>query len=56
MNPPFGGATNKALQVFVAKKVRVAKSRSKIAAGEKSSNKRLENEGVTVQAVRDALV
>ena len=54
--PPVDGAANKALQAFLAKRVKVSKGNVTIIRGEKSRNKTLAIRGAKIQAVRDTLV
>ena len=53
--PPVDGAANAALVEFVAKRLKIAKSRVKVVGGLTSRRKMLEVEGVGAGAVSEAL-
>ena len=53
--PPVDGAANAALIEFVAKRLKIAKSRVRVVAGLASRRKVLEIEDVAPDAVREAL-
>jgi len=53
--PPVDGAANAALVEFVAKRLKIAKSRVRVAGGLTSRRKVLEIEGVGADAVSEAL-
>jgi uncharacterized protein (TIGR00251 family) len=54
--PPVDGAANAALVEFIAERLGIAKSRVRVAAGQTSRRKVIEIDGVTLEAVRAALV
>jgi uncharacterized protein len=54
--PPVDGAANAALVEFIAERLDIAKSRVRVAAGRTSRRKLIEIDGVTLEAVRAALV
>ena len=53
--PPIEGAANKALKTFLAKQLGVPKRAIEIVSGEKSREKRLMIEGLTLERARKAL-
>jgi uncharacterized protein len=53
--PPVDGAANAALIEFVAKRLKIAKSRVRVVGGLASRRKVLEIEGVGPEVVREAL-
>jgi len=53
--PPVDGAANAALVEFVAKRLKIAKSRVRVVGGLTSRRKVLEVEGVGAEAVNEAL-
>jgi uncharacterized protein len=53
--PPVDGAANAALIDFVAKRLKIAKSRVRVVGGLASRRKVLEIEGVEPEVVREAL-
>lgn len=53
--PPVDGAANAALVEFVAKRLKIAKSRVRVVGGLTSRRKLLEVEGIGADAVSEAL-
>ena len=53
--PPVDGAANEALIEFIAARLKIARSRVRIAAGETSRRKVVEIEGMGASVVRAAL-
>jgi hypothetical protein len=53
--PPVDGRANQALTVFLAKKLGIAKSRVEIFSGEKSKQKKIKIDGLTLSEIRTLL-
>ncbi|TNF45434.1 DUF167 domain-containing protein [bacterium] len=54
-SPPVDGAANKALLKLISKKMRIAKTRVRIVSGERSREKILEIEGLSLQETKKGL-
>jgi hypothetical protein len=53
--PPVDGQANQGLIAFLAKKLGIAKSRVKIVSGEKSKQKKIKIDGLTLSEIRTLL-